>query len=113
MFKAGFLKPHVWARGKLERKNTSFFRRSRPTAHTNLGGVNYRQTLIPYILFFWFFFFFWLPIANMGSTLCNNAADKRWIVQKFGGTSVGKFPDKVCVCHLNALAASGNLAANS
>lgn len=25
-----------------------------------------------------------------------NLHGKEWIVQKFGGTSVGKFPDKVC-----------------
>jgi aspartate kinase len=31
----------------------------------------------------------------MGSTLFKNASPNGWIVQKFGGTSVGKFPDKI------------------
>ncbi|KAG6038328.1 hypothetical protein E4U41_004321 [Claviceps citrina] len=31
----------------------------------------------------------------MGSSTYNNASDKGWVVQKFGGTSVGKFPDKI------------------
>lgn len=31
----------------------------------------------------------------MGSLTYNNHSDLGWIVQKFGGTSVGKFPDKV------------------
>lgn len=31
----------------------------------------------------------------MGSSMYNNASGKGWIVQKFGGTSVGKFPDRV------------------
>ncbi|KAG6018331.1 hypothetical protein E4U43_003780 [Claviceps pusilla] len=31
----------------------------------------------------------------MGSSTYNNASQKGWIVQKFGGTSVGKFPDKI------------------
>ncbi|UKZ83603.1 hypothetical protein TrVFT333_011412 [Trichoderma virens FT-333] len=30
----------------------------------------------------------------MGST-CDNSSDLGWVVQKFGGTSVGKFPDKI------------------
>lgn len=32
----------------------------------------------------------------MVSSTYSNASDKGWIVQKFGGTSVGKFPDKAC-----------------
>lgn len=28
-----------------------------------------------------------------------NSSSNGWVVQKFGGTSVGKFPDKVCQCH--------------
>ena len=32
----------------------------------------------------------------MGSHTYNNHSDLGWVVQKFGGTSVGKFPDKVC-----------------
>lgn len=31
----------------------------------------------------------------MGSTLFKNSSPNGWIVQKFGGTSVGKFPDKI------------------
>jgi len=31
----------------------------------------------------------------MGSSTYSNASDLGWVVQKFGGTSVGKFPDKV------------------
>lgn len=31
----------------------------------------------------------------MGTSTYNNTSEKGWIVQKFGGTSVGKFPDKV------------------
>ncbi|KAG5938921.1 hypothetical protein E4U60_001139 [Claviceps pazoutovae] len=31
----------------------------------------------------------------MGSSMYNNASGKGWIVQKFGGTSVGKFPDRI------------------
>ncbi|CAM1508484.1 Fc.00g053320.m01.CDS01 [Cosmosporella sp. VM-42] len=31
----------------------------------------------------------------MGSHTYNNASDLGWVVQKFGGTSVGKFPDKI------------------
>lgn len=31
----------------------------------------------------------------MGSATCDNSSDLGWVVQKFGGTSVGKFPDKV------------------
>ncbi|OAA52045.1 Aspartate kinase domain protein [Metarhizium rileyi] len=31
----------------------------------------------------------------MVSSTYSNASDKGWIVQKFGGTSVGKFPDKI------------------
>jgi len=31
----------------------------------------------------------------MGSTLFKNTSPNGWIVQKFGGTSVGKFPDKI------------------
>lgn len=34
-------------------------------------------------------------IVTMVSSTYSNASDKGWIVQKFGGTSVGKFPDKV------------------
>lgn len=32
----------------------------------------------------------------MGSHTYSNHSDLGWVVQKFGGTSVGKFPDKVC-----------------
>lgn len=32
----------------------------------------------------------------MGSLTYSNTSDFGWVVQKFGGTSVGKFPDKVC-----------------
>lgn len=32
---------------------------------------------------------------NMGASAHHNAPDLGWIIQKFGGTSVGKFPDKV------------------
>lgn len=38
----------------------------------------------------------------MGSLSYNNSPDLGWVVQKFGGTSVGKFPDKVC-CSLPPL----------
>lgn len=31
----------------------------------------------------------------MATPLYSNAAGNGWIIQKFGGTSVGKFPDKV------------------
>ncbi|GJN74617.1 aspartokinase [Purpureocillium lilacinum] len=31
----------------------------------------------------------------MGSSTYSNASDLGWVVQKFGGTSVGKFPDKI------------------
>ncbi|RFU79715.1 f-box [Trichoderma arundinaceum] len=31
----------------------------------------------------------------MGSSTCDNSSDLGWVVQKFGGTSVGKFPDKI------------------
>ncbi|KAL5094080.1 hypothetical protein Trisim1_008190 [Trichoderma cf. simile WF8] len=31
----------------------------------------------------------------MGSATCDNSSDLGWVVQKFGGTSVGKFPDKI------------------
>ncbi|KAK2590929.1 hypothetical protein QQS21_011390 [Conoideocrella luteorostrata] len=31
----------------------------------------------------------------MGSSAHNNTSEKGWVVQKFGGTSVGKFPDKI------------------
>ncbi|KAH6987344.1 Aspartate/glutamate/uridylate kinase [Ilyonectria sp. MPI-CAGE-AT-0026] len=31
----------------------------------------------------------------MGSLTYNNTSDFGWVVQKFGGTSVGKFPDKI------------------
>ncbi|KAL7931213.1 Aspartate/glutamate/uridylate kinase [Trichoderma chlorosporum] len=31
----------------------------------------------------------------MGSLTCDNSSDLGWVVQKFGGTSVGKFPDKI------------------
>ncbi|CRK32358.1 hypothetical protein BN1708_005747 [Verticillium longisporum] len=31
----------------------------------------------------------------MGGQLTGNASDYGWVVQKFGGTSVGKFPDKI------------------
>ena len=31
----------------------------------------------------------------MGSSVYNNASNLGWVVQKFGGTSVGKFPEKV------------------
>lgn len=31
----------------------------------------------------------------MGTSTYNNTSEKGWIVQKFGGTSVGKFPDKI------------------
>ncbi|KAL6871687.1 Aspartate/glutamate/uridylate kinase [Trichoderma longibrachiatum] len=31
----------------------------------------------------------------MGSSACDNSSEKGWVVQKFGGTSVGKFPDKI------------------
>lgn len=32
----------------------------------------------------------------MGSLSYSNLPSLGWVVQKFGGTSVGKFPDKVC-----------------
>ena len=32
----------------------------------------------------------------MGSLSHSNSPSLGWVVQKFGGTSVGKFPDKVC-----------------
>lgn len=31
----------------------------------------------------------------MTGTLVQNASSNGWIIQKFGGTSVGKFPDKI------------------
>lgn len=31
----------------------------------------------------------------MGNELLRNESPNGWIVQKFGGTSVGKFPDKI------------------
>lgn len=31
----------------------------------------------------------------MGSPTYSNRSDLGWLVQKFGGTSVGKFPEKV------------------
>jgi aspartate kinase len=31
----------------------------------------------------------------MARALLNNTGNTGWIVQKFGGTSVGKFPDKI------------------
>jgi aspartate kinase len=31
----------------------------------------------------------------MSRTLLSNSPDHSWVVQKFGGTSVGKFPDKI------------------
>lgn len=31
----------------------------------------------------------------MGEVLLRNSSPQGWIVQKFGGTSVGKFPDKI------------------
>lgn len=31
----------------------------------------------------------------MVSATFDNSSDLGWVVQKFGGTSVGKFPDKV------------------
>lgn len=31
----------------------------------------------------------------MGSHTYDNRSSLGWVVQKFGGTSVGKFPDKV------------------
>jgi aspartate kinase len=31
----------------------------------------------------------------MTGALLRNASPSGWIVQKFGGTSVGKFPDKI------------------
>jgi hypothetical protein len=34
-------------------------------------------------------------VNNMGSRTHSNSADLGWVVQKFGGTSVGKFPIKV------------------
>lgn len=33
----------------------------------------------------------------MVSATFDNSSDLGWVVQKFGGTSVGKFPDKVSV----------------
>jgi aspartokinase len=35
-------------------------------------------------------------LPTMGSLTYSNRSDYGWVVQKFGGTSVGKFPDKVC-----------------
>jgi hypothetical protein len=32
---------------------------------------------------------------EMARALLKNASSNGWIVQKFGGTSVGKFPDKI------------------
>ena len=31
----------------------------------------------------------------MAETLAKNSSSNGWVVQKFGGTSVGKFPDKI------------------
>jgi aspartate kinase len=36
-----------------------------------------------------------LDKTKMGSTMLTNPRGHGWIVQKFGGTSVGKFPDKI------------------
>lgn len=36
-----------------------------------------------------------LGSPDMARALLNNANGADWIVQKFGGTSVGKFPDKI------------------
>lgn len=33
----------------------------------------------------------------MGSRTYSNASNLGWVVQKFGGTSVGKFPEKVSI----------------
>lgn len=35
----------------------------------------------------------------MGSSMYCNSSDLGWVVQKFGGTSVGKFPVKVRLTH--------------
>jgi aspartate kinase len=35
-----------------------------------------------------------VPVAN-GLLRGNSSPDKGWIVQKFGGTSVGKFAEKI------------------
>jgi aspartate kinase len=32
---------------------------------------------------------------EMARALLKNHGDRGWVVQKFGGTSVGKFPDKI------------------
>lgn len=32
---------------------------------------------------------------EMARVLLKNSGDQGWVVQKFGGTSVGKFPDKI------------------
>lgn len=32
-----------------------------------------------------------------GHTPLSNNAEHGWVVQKFGGTSVGKFADKICI----------------
>jgi aspartate kinase len=32
---------------------------------------------------------------DMARDLLKNHSDRGWVVQKFGGTSVGKFPDKI------------------
>ena len=32
---------------------------------------------------------------EMAQALLKNQSDHGWVVQKFGGTSVGKFPDKI------------------
>ena len=35
------------------------------------------------------------PVTVEGSNLLRNDPGKKWVVQKFGGTSVGKFPDSI------------------
>ncbi len=32
---------------------------------------------------------------EMARSLLKNTSSRGWVVQKFGGTSVGKFPDKI------------------
>lgn len=32
---------------------------------------------------------------EMARPLLKNHSDRGWVVQKFGGTSVGKFPDRI------------------
>lgn len=36
-----------------------------------------------------------IPLGRMARSTMKNNSENGWVVQKFGGTSVGKFPDKI------------------